>query len=72
MADNTRMKEIFAELKKNAEAINIVSEDLQSQIERLEGASRAQTEWMEAIQVSNESQFSQLNVVMAQILQKLQ
>lgn len=72
MADNTRMKEIFAELKKNAEATNIVSEDLQSQIERLEGASRAQTERMEAIQVSNESQFSQLNVVMAQILQKLQ
>jgi len=72
MADNTRMKEIFAELKKNAEAINVVSEDLQNHIERLEGASRSQTERMEAIQVSNESQFSQLNTVMAQILQRLQ
>nr|XP_027186266.1 uncharacterized protein LOC101496407 [Cicer arietinum] len=51
MADNTRMKEIFAELKKNAEAINLVSEDLHGQIERLEGSSRAQIERMEAIQV---------------------
>jgi len=45
---------------------------LQSHIERLEGVNRAQTERMEAIQVSNESQFSQLNTVMAQILQRLQ
>ncbi|XP_073220685.1 uncharacterized protein [Cicer arietinum] len=41
-------------------------------IERLEGSTRAQIERMEAIQVSNESQFSQLNSVMAQILQRLQ
>ncbi|MCI50037.1 hypothetical protein A2U01_0071281, partial [Trifolium medium] len=68
MANNTRMKEIFAELKNNADAITLVSADLQSQIVRLEGASHAQTERMEAIQVSNESQFSQLNSVMAQIL----
>lgn len=66
------MKEIFAELKKNAEAINLVSEELHGQIERLEGSTRAQIERMEAIQVSNESQFSQLNSVMAQILQRLQ
>ncbi|MCH84866.1 hypothetical protein A2U01_0005703 [Trifolium medium] len=72
MADNTHMKEIFAELKKNIDAINLVSGDLQGQIERLEGASHAQIERMEAIQVSNESQFSQLNSVMAQILQRLQ
>ncbi|MCI37065.1 hypothetical protein A2U01_0058289, partial [Trifolium medium] len=42
MADNTRMKEIYAELKKNAEAIEMVSTTLTGQIDRLELGGNAQ------------------------------
>ena len=72
MADNTRMKEVYAELKKNADAITRVSDDLQNHIERLEATNHAQMEKIEVMQSTNDSQFSQLNAVMSQVLQRLQ
>jgi hypothetical protein len=65
MADNTRMKEIVAELKKNADDIACVNETMQNQL-------MLQTEQMERMQRTNDSQFTQLNTVMAQVLQSLQ
>ncbi|MCI56036.1 hypothetical protein A2U01_0077287, partial [Trifolium medium] len=66
MADNTRMKEVYAELKKNADEIARVSESLSGQLDRMEAANTAQRERMEAIQMANDSQFSQLNATMVQ------
>lgn len=59
-------------IEKNADAITRVSEDFHRQIERLEGANHAHMERMEAIQIANESQITQLNSAMTQILQRLQ
>ncbi|MCH79707.1 hypothetical protein A2U01_0000461, partial [Trifolium medium] len=70
MADNTRMKEIYAELKKNAESIETVSSTLSEQIDRLELGGSAQMMRMEEIQRSNETQFSQINANIAQLLQR--
>ncbi|MCI63405.1 hypothetical protein A2U01_0084662, partial [Trifolium medium] len=56
---NTHMKEIYAELKKNADAIEQVSSSLTGQIDRLELGGNAQMLRMEEIQRSNETQFSQ-------------
>ncbi|CAI8610305.1 unnamed protein product [Vicia faba] len=72
MADNTRMKEIYAELKKNADAIDLVSTSMTSQIERLEVAGHAQMTRMEEFQQANAAQFSQLNTTLAHLLQRLQ
>jgi hypothetical protein len=49
MADNTRMKEIVAELKKNADDIACVNETMQNQL-------MLQTEQMERMQRTNDSQ----------------
>jgi hypothetical protein len=64
------MKELYAELKKNADAIDMVSSTLTEQIDRLELGGNAQMMRMEEIQRSNETQFSQLNATMAQLLQR--
>ncbi|MCI64538.1 hypothetical protein A2U01_0085796, partial [Trifolium medium] len=70
MADNTRMNEIYAELRKNADAIDLVSSTLTAQIDRIELSGNAQTLRIEEIQRSNETQFSQLNATMTQLLQR--
>lgn len=72
MTDNTRMKEIYAELKKNADAIAHVSDDFHLQIERVESVNQAQMAKIDVMQLSNESQFTQLNALMTQVLQQLQ
>jgi hypothetical protein len=65
------MKEIYSELKKNADTIDMVSSSLTKQIERLELGGNAQMMRMKEIQRSNETQFSQLNATLAQLLQRL-
>jgi hypothetical protein len=54
MAENTRMKELSADVKRNAETI----EGFRTQIDRLEVANAARFEEM---QKNNDSQFSQIH-----------
>jgi hypothetical protein len=58
MAENTCLKEISAEVKKNIESLERSNADLQAQIE--------------TIQMNNESQFIQINSALDQLLQRLQ
>jgi hypothetical protein len=72
MAENTCLKEISAEVKKNIESLERSNADLQAQIERLDDANQARFERMETIQMNNESQFIQINSALDQLLQRLQ
>jgi predicted MPP superfamily phosphohydrolase len=72
MAENTCLKEISAEVKKNIESLERSNADLQAQIERLDDANQARFERMETIQMNNESQFIQINSALDQLLERLQ
>lgn len=55
MENNTHMKEIYAEVKKNVEDIAHVNEIMQSQMEHLKAANQAQIEQMDVIHMTSVS-----------------
>ncbi|MCI06411.1 hypothetical protein A2U01_0027470, partial [Trifolium medium] len=72
MAENTRMKELSAEVKKNAESVERSHAELHAKIAKLEEANQTRFDRMETIQKTNEAQFNQLNSALAQLLHRLQ
>lgn len=53
MTENTYMKEVYIELKKNVEEISRMSEELSGQMNQLEAANQAHMERMEVITIHN-------------------
>ena len=65
MADNTRLKELSSDVKRNAEAIEKMYSDVHEKIDRLEIANASR---FEAMQTNTESKFSQINSALDMLL----
>jgi hypothetical protein len=61
MAENTRLKELTADVKRNAEAIEKMYNDFHAQIDKLEFANTSRFDRMEAMQLETDNKFSQIH-----------
>lgn len=68
MAENTRMKELSAKVKKNAEDIKRFYDDFQIQCEQLGAASEARFQQMEDYQSSTYGKLDQINKALSLLL----
>lgn len=68
MAENTRLKELSSDVKRNAEAIEKLSNDIHEQMSRLGIANSSRFEQLEAMQMNTESKFSQTTSALDMLL----
>ena len=58
MAENTRMKELIADVKRNADTIQKMYNDFHEQIEKMEVTNASRFARMEAMQTETNNKFS--------------
>lgn len=70
MAENTRLKELQAEVKKTSGNLEKYYADLQAKMDRLESAQSAQVERMEMLITANDVHFDQITDALETLLQR--
>jgi len=61
MAENTRMKELIADVKRNADTIQKMYNDFHEQIDKMEVANASRFARMEAMQTETNNKFAQIH-----------